>query len=65
MSVKYGTAEHVEVVKDKAVISDKKLETKEAEKVASGKSKKRVGSKRSVVADKDFKRTDEDHIPGD
>lgn len=65
MGVKYGSAEHVAVVDGKAVISDKKLKTGEAEKVASGKPAKQIGSKRSVVTDKDFKRTDEDHIPGD
>lgn len=67
MGVKYGSAEHVEVVDDKSVISEEKISHDEAEKIASGGAgdRKKIGSRRSTVTDKDFKRTDEDHIPGD
>lgn len=63
MGVKYGTAEHTKVVGDKVVISEQKLDSPSAEKVASAKPK--TGSKKTAVAKKDFKRNDEDHIPGD
>lgn len=67
MPIKYGTAEHVKVTEDgKAVISDEPISTLEAEKVASESTKKKKPDNRKVtVTDKDFKRTDEDHIPGD
>ena len=64
--VKYGTAEHVQVTDDgKTVISEKQITPEDAEKVASsgGKTKKKIN--KTVVTDKDYKRTDEDHIPGD
>ena len=65
MPIKYGTAEHVEVTGNSAVITNKKLKSGEAEKIASKKPDPKKSASQAVVTNKDFKRTDEDYIPGD
>lgn len=63
VGVKYGSADQVAIRGEKAVISDKPLKDTEAEKIAADGAV--TGKKKVVVTDKDHRRTDEDHIPGD
>ena len=65
MPVKYGSADHVKTKDDKAVISAEPLSNDELEKAASRKRRKPKKGAKVVVADKEHRLSDEDHIQGD